>query len=315
MTNLPSLGGSPFLTDAGLETCMVFKDGLDLPCFASFVLLDDPRGLDCLKTYYRGFLELAAEQGAGFVLDAPSWRANPDWGDAVGYDRAALAAVNRRGIELIEALRSESGIADKVALNMVIGPRGDGYRADALMSAAEARDYHVWQIGQAAEAGADMAGAVTMNYVEEAQGIAAAAADIGIPCVISFTVETDGRLPTGMSLGEAIRRVDGSSQGDVAYYMINCAHPSHFAAVLGEDGIAERIGGIRANASRMSHAELDDAAELDDGNPDELAGDYRALLDTLPHVCVLGGCCGTDHRHVAAVARECLPVMRERAAV
>jgi S-methylmethionine-dependent homocysteine/selenocysteine methylase len=152
-----------------------------------------------------------------------------------------------------------------------------------------------------------------MNYVEEAQGIAAAADDAGIPCVISFTVETDGKLPTGMSLGEAIRRVDDSSQGDVAYYMINCAHPSHFAAVLDDDVLARRIGGIRANASRMSHAELDEASELDDGDPDELAGDYRGLLDSLPHVCVLGGCCGTDHRHVAAVARECLPVMRERA--
>jgi S-methylmethionine-dependent homocysteine/selenocysteine methylase len=142
MAAIPRLGGSPFLTDAGLETCMVFKDGLDLPCFASFVLLDDPHGFDCLKAYYRGFLELAAEQNAGFVLDTPSWRANPDWGDAVGYDRVALGAANRRAVELIAALRSESGIADQVVLNLVIGPRGDGYRADALMSAAEARDYH-----------------------------------------------------------------------------------------------------------------------------------------------------------------------------
>jgi homocysteine S-methyltransferase len=310
MATLPQLGGTPYLTDAGLETCLVFKDGLDLPCFASFVLLDDPNGLECLKTYYRGFLRLAAEQGTGFVLDTPSWRANPDWGKAIGYDRDALGNINRRAVGLMDELRSESGIADRVALNLVVGPRGDGYRPDALMSASEAREYHTWQIGQAAEAGAEMASAVTMNYAEEAQGIAAAAAEIGLPCVISFTVETDGRLPTGMSLGEAIRRVDESSQGEVAYYMINCAHPSHFAAVLGENGVAERIGGIRANASRMSHAELDEAEELDDGNPAELASDYLGLLEQLPHVCVLGGCCGTDHRHVAAIAQECLPVMR-----
>lgn len=313
MSEIPRLGGPPFLTDAGLETCMVFKDGLDLPCFASFVLLDDQRGLDCLRTYYRGFLQLAAETGAGFVLDTPTWRANPDWGAAIGFDRTALASVNRQAIEFVASLRSETAIAERVPLNMVLGPRGDGYSPDALMSAAEARDYHVWQISQAAAAGVEMTSAVTMNYVEEAQGIAAAAADIGIPCVISFTVETDGHLPTGMSLGEAIHRVDDSSQGKVAYYMINCAHPSHFAKVLHENGLAERIGGIRANASRMSHAELDEATELDDGNPDELAGDYRGLLDSLPHVCVLGGCCGTDHRHVAAVARECLPAIRERA--
>lgn len=314
MSAVPRLGGPPYLTDAGMETCLVFRDGLDLPCFASFVLLDDPHGLECLKSYYRGFLQLAAEQGAGFVLDTPTWRANPDWGDAVGYDRAALASANHQAVALIDEIRRESGIAERVALNLVVGPRGDGYRPDALMSAADAHGYHAWQIAQAANAGAEMVSAVTMNYVEEAQGIAAAAADIGIPCVISFTVETDGRLPTGMSLGEAIRLVDDASQGNVAYYMINCAHPSHFAAVLSEVGLAERIGGIRANASRMSHAELDEAAELDDGDPDELAGDYRALLESLPHVCVLGGCCGTDHRHVAAAARECLPAMRERAA-
>lgn len=310
MVNLPQVGGAPFLTDAGLETCLIFKDGFELPAFAAFVLLDDARGLESLKAYYRGFLQLAASRGTGLVLDAPSWRANPDWGEAIGYDRAALAAVNRRAIDLIAGLRAESPVADQVALNAVVGPRGDGYRPDALMTAREAQDYHVWQIGCAAEAGADLATGLTMNYVEEAQGIAAAAAEIGLPSVISFTVETDGRLPTGMTLAEAVRRVDDAGGGNVAYYMINCAHPSHFAAVLGDGELAARIGGIRANASRMSHAELDEAAELDEGNPDELAGDYRRLLTSLPNVCVLGGCCGTDHRHIDAIARECLPLMR-----
>lgn len=310
MVNLPQVGGAPFLTDAGLETCLIFKDGFELPAFAAFVLLDDARGLEGLKAYYRSFLQLADSHGTGLVLDAPSWRANPDWGAAIGYDRAALAAVNRRAIDLIAGLRAESPVADQVALNAVVGPRGDGYRPDALMTAREAHDYHVWQIGCAAGAGADLATGLTMNYVEEAQGIAAAAAEVGLPSVISFTVETDGRLPTGMTLAEAVRRVDDAGGGNVAYYMINCAHPSHFAAVLGDGELAARIGGIRANASRMSHAELDEAAELDEGNPDELAGDYRRLLTALPNVCVLGGCCGTDHRHIDAIARECVPLMR-----
>ena len=313
MPIVPQLGGTPFLTDAGLETCMVFKDGLDLPSFAAFVLLDDPRGRACLETYYRGFLELAAEQGTGFVLDTPSWRANPDWGDAVGYDRAALAAANTGAFDFIAGLRATSGIAERVALNLAIGPRGDGYQPGATMSAAQAQAYHAWQIGIAAEAGADMASAITMNYVEEAQGIAAAAAEAGLPCVISFTVETDGNLPTGMSLAEAVRRTDDASHGSVAYYMVNCAHPSHFSGVLSDAALASRVGGLRANASRMSHAELDEAEELDEGNPEELAQDYLALLDQLPQLCVLGGCCGTDHRHVAAAAHKCLPVMRERA--
>lgn len=311
MATVPTLGGEPFLTDAGLETCMVFKDGLDLPSFASFVLVDGP-GRPNLESYYRQFLTLAEQHGTGFVLDTPSWRANPDWGEVLGLDRAQLEAVNGKGIAMVSDLRQQTAIADKVPVNLVIGPRGDGYRPDGVMSAAQAAGYHAWQVGVGASGGVDMVSAVTMNYLEEAQGIAAAAAKEGLPCVISFTVETDGKLPTGMTLAEAVKRTDDSSRGSVAYYMVNCAHPSHFLTALDDDSLRNRIGGIRANASRMSHAELDEAEELDDGNPAELAGDYAQALGALPHVCVLGGCCGTDHRHVAAIAQECVPTIRAR---
>ncbi|MFM5924425.1 MAG: homocysteine S-methyltransferase family protein [Novosphingobium sp.] len=309
MTHLPKLGGAPFLTDAGLETCLIFHDGFDLPSFASFTLLDDPPGTEGLKAYYRKFLGMAEAHGAGFVLDAPSWRSSPDWGAALGYDRDRLAASNAQGIALIAELRREHGGSNPVALNLPVGPRGDGYDPGAMMTAAEAQAYHAWQIGVARDAGAEIVTALTMTYLEEAQGVAAAAADAGLPAVVSFTVETDGRLPTGMTLSEAVKRTD-DAVGSIAYFMINCAHPSHFAAVLDDSELAARIGGLRANASRMSHAELDEAAQLDEGNPDELAGEYRDLLNALPHLCVLGGCCGTDHRHVDAIARECLPRMR-----
>jgi homocysteine S-methyltransferase len=309
MAELPTLGGTPYLTDAGLETCLIFHDGFELPQFASFTLLENPAGIEGLKTYYRKFLKMADAHGAGFVLDAPSWRSSPDWGAALGYDRDRLAAANVCGIELIAQLRGEMKDQARVVLNLPIGPRGDGYDPGAMMSAAEARDYHAWQIGVAADAGAECVTALTMTYLEEAQGIAAAAVDAGLPAVVSFTVETDGRLPTGMPLAEAVRQTDDAA-GGIAYFMVNCAHPTHFAAVLDDPALAARIGGIRANASRMSHAELDQAAELDEGNPDELAGDYREMLRALPQLCVLGGCCGTDHRHVDAIARECLPLMR-----
>ncbi|MFM5886167.1 MAG: homocysteine S-methyltransferase family protein [Novosphingobium sp.] len=309
---IPQLGGNPFLTDAGLETNLIFKYGLELPSFAAFTLLDDAHGRACLKAYYRDFLEIARAHDAGYVLEAASWRASPDWGASLGYDRDALAAMNRKALALLEELRSEAETPERIVLNLAVGPRGDGYRPEAMMSAAEARDYHAWQIGVAADAGAQMVTGLTVNYLEEGQGIAAAAADIGLPCVISYTVETDGKLPTGMPLAEAVARADDATHGAVGYYMINCAHPSHFASVLDEADLAARIGGIRANASRMSHAELDEAEELDAGDPVELAADYRALVDKLPHLCVLGGCCGTDHRHVAAVAEACLPAIRQR---
>lgn len=309
MVNLPKLGGVPFLTDAGLETCLIFHDGFDLPSFAAFTLLENPDGTAGLTAYYRQFLKLADKHEAGFVLDAPSWRASPDWGETIGYDRARLAHANIRGIELIAGLRQELSGTRDVVLNLPVGPRGDGYDPGTMMSTAQARDYHAWQISVASGAGAELVTALTMTYHEEAQGIALAAADAGLPAVVSFTVETDGSLPTGMSLAEAVRRTDDAT-GGVAYYMINCAHPSHFAAFLDDAGLAKRIGGIRANASRMSHAELDEATELDDGDPHELGGEYRALLGALPNLCVLGGCCGTDHRHVDAIARECLPLLR-----
>ena len=310
---LPRPGGPPFLIDGGLETCLIFRDGFELPRFASFVLLDDERGRAGLEAYYRGFLDIAAASGAGFVLDSPTWRANPDWGAALGYDRERLGTANRAAISQLAALRDEYAVGEPVVVNGCIGPRGDGYDPGKLMTASEARDYHRWQLDQFAEAGADMATALTMTNLTEAKGIAAAAAEVGIPLVVSFTVETDGCLPTGMALAEAVARIEDKHGDAVAYYMINCAHPSHFAGVLDDDLLRARVAGLRANASRMSHAELDEAEELDDGNPQELAGDYRALLDALPNLCVLGGCCGTDHRHVAAMAGACVPDLKARA--
>lgn len=311
--SLPTCGGAPFLADGGLETYLLFKEGFDLPYFSSLTLLERRDGIVGLRNYYQRFLDIARQHGAGFVLDAPTWRASPDWGETLGFDLAKLAGLNARAIELIEGVR-RSAPADSppIVLNAPIGPRGDGYDPGALMSAAEAGEYHSWQIETLAEAGVEMISAVTMTNVQEAQGIATAASGAGLPVVVSFTVETDGRLPTGMALTEAIARIDDRLGDDIRFYMINCAHPSHFANVLDDPGLAERIGGIRANASRMSHAELDEAADLDEGDPVELGADYRQLLDALPHLCLLGGCCGTDHHHVGAIAEACIPELAAR---
>jgi S-methylmethionine-dependent homocysteine/selenocysteine methylase len=148
-----------------------------------------------------------------------------------------------------------------------------------------------------------MVSAITMTYPEEAIGVVQAAQDAGLPAAVSFTVETDGRLPSGQAIDEAIEQADAETDGAPAYFMINCAHPTHFADAL-EAGAPwlERIGGIRANASRLSHAELDEAEELDDGDPDDLAARYAALRPRLPALRVVGGCCGTDERHIDAIS-------------
>ena len=300
-TSLPQLEGDLFLTDGGIETSLIFHQGLDLPEFAAFVLLDSDAGLDQLRRYYEPYLALARESGAGFVLESPTWRASPGWAARLDVPVEKLEALNRRAIALMEELRESGGDAP-VVISGCVGPQGDGYRPAELLSTDAARDYHSTQIGTFADTAADMVTAVTMTYAEEATGVVYAARDIGLPVVISFTVETDGRLPNGQGLGEAIDEVDEATGGAPAYYMLNCAHPTHFEEVLGTDEPwRDRIRGLRANASTLSHDELDAMEELDDGDPADLGARYAALRSRLPNLNVVGGCCGTDHRHVAAI--------------
>jgi homocysteine S-methyltransferase len=296
----------PFLTDGGLETTLIFHRGIELREFAAFDLLRDERGTAALSEYFEPYLRLAREQNAGFVLDTATWRASPDWAERLGYSPEELEQALERSVQVAREIRARhEGGAEPIVINGVVGPRGDGYVAGERMSADEAERYHSAAIGVFARAGVDMVSAITMTYAEEATGIARAAAAAGVPAVISFTVETDGRLPSGQPLREAIDEVDAETGGSPAYFMINCAHPLHFGPVLEEGGTwLERIGGLRANASKLSHAELDAAEELDTGDPVELGAGHRALGPLLPSMAVLGGCCGTDHRHVAEIARS-----------
>lgn len=301
---LPQLGDTVFLTDGGLETVLIFHHGMDLPQFAAIDLLRSDEGTTTLRDYYRHYAGIAVETGLGFILESPSWRASRDWADKLGYGSAELTDLNYKSIALMEQIRDELATdASPMVISGNIGPRGDGYVTGELMSADQARAYHEEQIRIFADTCADMVSGLTVNYVNEAIGIVQAANDHAIPSVISFTTETDGRLPDGSGLGEAILAVDDATDGGPAYYAINCAHVEHFRGVLdsGNDWMS-RIRGVRANASRLSHAELDEAEELDDGDPDEFGHHYGELRAQFPNITVLGGCCGTDHRHVRAAA-------------
>ena len=294
------------LTDAGLETVLVFEEGLDLPHFAAFPLLDSDEGRVVLRRYYEPFLRLARDRGSAFVLSSPTWRANPDWGELLGYDDKALAELNGRAVAFLEQVRDEVMPAeerDAVVIEGCIGPRSDAYSPTLRMDAASAAEYHGFQLRAFAAAGCAQASALTLSYPEEAIGIVRAAATAGLPIVISFTVETDGRLPSGDSIEQAIHAVDEATDGTARSFMINCAHPSHFEAALPEGEARRRIHGLRANASMKSHAELDAAEDLDAGDPTDLARRYVALRRELPELHVLGGCCGTNLSHVTAISR------------
>jgi S-methylmethionine-dependent homocysteine/selenocysteine methylase len=289
------------MTDGGLETTLIFHMGIDLPAFAAFPLLDRADGRAALAGYFEPYFGIARRCGARFQLDTATWRANRDWGTQLGYDRAALDRVNRDAVSFARELAAGNEDVE-VRLNGVLGPRGDGYVAGERMRPDDARAYHADQIGSFAAAGADVVSAITMTYADEAIGIVRAASDAGMPVIVSFTVETDGRLPDQTPLGEAIEAVDAATGGAAEALMINCAHPTHFEAVLAAGGgWRDRIRGLRANASRMSHVELDEADELDAGDPADLAARYVELRERLPGLTILGGCCGTDARHIAAI--------------
>ncbi|WP_170347631.1 homocysteine S-methyltransferase family protein [Ruegeria atlantica] len=293
-----------FLSDGGLETFLIFNKGYDLPCFSAAVLLDTDQGRADLRAYYERFIDVAKASDRGFILDAPTWRAGTAWAGPLGLTLKETMAVNQRAVSFVSKLRAEHETDScPILINGLVGPAGDAYAPDTTITQQEALLVHAPQIHALGKAGVDMISAMTLTHAEEAIGIVQASKEIDVPVVIAFTLETDGHLPSGQPLRDAIAEVDAATNGGPLYYMINCAHPDHFRDAL--DTTADwtlRIGGIRSNASRQSHAELDEAEVLDDGDPVELGKLSAELLSRLPNIRVLGGCCGTDHRHVGCIA-------------
>ena len=300
---LPTPDGPIYFTDAGLETDLIFNRETPIREFAAHTLLESGAGRHAMATYFREFLSLARCYGVGFVLDAPTWKAHPHWASDLNANVGILRDANRAAIDFIGDLRDEfSNQVDPVVLNAPVGPRGDAYAPASLIGVAEAEQYHAQQLGWLAQTDVDMVSALTFTHASEAVGFVRAAQHFELPAVVSFTVETDGRLPSGESLGAAVARVDEETDGGPRYYMVNCAHPSHFVHVLDDPRWTRRIGGLRCNASRCSHAELDEAETLDRGSPCELAQGYVELASRLPWLAVYGGCCGSDIEHVTAIA-------------
>lgn len=302
---LNCLDAKPYLTDSGLETTLIFQEGIDLPHFASFVLLETEAGRQRLQDYYVTHIELARNRKAGFILETPTWRANPDWAEKLHLTLDDLARLNRLAVAELARLRSAYPDTPML-LSGCIGPRSDGYQPAFRMDASTAEQYHQFQVDCFARSDVDMVSAMTLCYVDEAIGITRAAQHAGLPVVISFTVETDGCLIDGTSIEQAIRLTDNATDNGPLYYMINCAHPTHFDSALAGDAWLHRIRGVRANSSCKSHAELNYSTELDAGDPHELGQQYAALQSRLARLAVFGGCCGTDHRHIHAIAHACL---------
>lgn len=296
----------PYLTDGGFETWMFFVEGFEAPEFAALVLMDDKAAREKMRAYFERFLAMAEQAQTGFVLDTNTWRGCVEWAPSLDMNSEEILRLSRDAVNFAHDIRADwASKVSPILVNGVVGPAGDGYTSQDAPDATEMERIHLPQIEILADTGVDMVSALTMTSSHEAIGVTRAAAKQSLPCVISFTVETDGRLPSGETLAQAIAATDRATQNAPLYYMVNCAHPDHFSGVLEDDGDwISRIGGLRANASRMSHAELDQSEELDDGDPDEFGSLHVGLRNMLPNLRVVGGCCGTDHRHVDHLSHQ-----------
>jgi homocysteine S-methyltransferase len=290
-----------WVTDGGLETDLIFHRGVDLPEFAAYPLVWSDEGRSLLREYYADYVRIAELAQRGLRLETPTWRANTDWGARLDHDRTRVDDANRRAVELLQGVADGArGRVREVEVVGMVGPRGDGYRPGTRIDPDEAADYHAPQLAAFAAAGADAASVLTLTDAGEAIGVSRAAAAVGLPLAVAFTVETDGRLPAGTPLAEAVEQVDAAAAP--AYFLVNCAHPEHVLAALVDGGAwVDRVHGLRVNASTMSHAELDEADALDEGDLEVLVPAHRLVEERLPHLEVVGGCCGTDARHVAAL--------------
>ena len=302
-TALPTLGEGIFVSYMGIETDLIFNRGIDLPGFASYPLLESEEGREMLHGYYAQLIDMARLNGVGVLLESLTWVANLDRGAAIGHNPASLKKFNIAAIDMIARVREEKGDLPTL-LSAQVGPRGDGYAPRERMTADEAEIYHGEQMETISQTEADLVSACTLCYPEEAIGIVRAGKRFDMPVAIAFTVETDGRLPIGMPLRQGIETVDDATDGGAAYFMINCAHPDHFSGVLEDEPWVQRLRGVVSNASRCSHAELDESEELDDGDPEELGELVGAIRKKFPHFTIVGGCCGTDMRHLRRIVEQ-----------
>jgi len=300
-----------WVTDGGLETDLLYHHGVDLPGFAAYPLLDTLDGRALLTDYYSGYARIARHAGAVLLLETPTWRANPDWVASLGGSPDDVRRINLESVVFLaglgESLLSAGTLPSRAMddyssfeVRGMIGPRGDGYAPGQVTSADEFATYHCAQVAAFAEGGAPRVTAYTLTTVAEALGVVHAARAHNVDVSVSFTVETDGRLPDGTPLADAVESL--WQHGPPDGLLVNCAHPTHIAEALrDDDSWALRVTGLRVNASSQSHAELDTADVLDEGDLAELVATHEQLLARLPNVDVVGGCCGTDVRHVAAL--------------
>jgi S-methylmethionine-dependent homocysteine/selenocysteine methylase len=302
----PRLDGRFYLTEGGTETEVLYKWGFELPEFAMYPLLDNAEAHEVIKNIYRRYFEAAERHDTGMLILGHDYRASPDWGAKLGYSPEGLAEMQRRTIEFLDGMRREyEGRVRDVYIGGCIGPRGDAYGTGGDISEAEAEAYHSVQLTTLGSTRADLAVATTFNNIPEAVGVVRAAERIGIPIGVNLTLTTEGRLRSGPTLREAVETIEERTNGAAAWFGTNCAHPLEFAGALADAGPwLERLRCIRPNAVQMDQIALCKLGHLEDGDPVELGQQMGEVARLLPRADILGGCCGTDERHLGEIAKN-----------
>jgi S-methylmethionine-dependent homocysteine/selenocysteine methylase len=302
----PRLENKFYLTEGGTETDVLYKWGFELPEFAMFPLLDDPKADQVIRDIYRRYFDVAEKHDTGMLIVGHDYRASPDWGAKLGYTPEGLADMERRTIGFLDSIRRE--YEDRVSDVYIaggVGPRGDAYGTGGGITEAEAEDYHSVQLTTLKSTPADMAIALTINNIAEAVGIVRAAESIDIPIGISLTLTTEGRLGSGPTLRDAIETIEEKTNGAAAWFGTNCSHPLEFASALADDGPwRDRLRYVRPNAAKMDKVALCKLGHLEDGDPVELGEQMGGVARRFPRADILGGCCGTDERHLGEIAKN-----------
>ncbi|MCH9663117.1 MAG: homocysteine S-methyltransferase family protein [Gammaproteobacteria bacterium] len=302
---LPPYGsGEVFLTEGGSETEIMYRHGFELPEFAMFPLLDNPKAVTIMRDMYCAQLDVAAEYGLSFLLTGLDYRASPDWGGKLGYSPQSLADANIAAIHFLRDIAKDyKGQIPRLLIGGILGPRGDAYNLNASITTESAEDYHAVQLETLKTAGVDFASALTFNNVPEAVGAARAAAKIGVSLSISLTLDNTYCLKSGPSLAEAITAIDEQTGADAPdFYLLNCSHPVEYEPALGEGDWIKRLRGVRPNASKMEKIALCKLGHLEDGNPVELGRQLADLSIRYTHMDIFGGCCGTGDLHLREIA-------------
>ncbi|RLL96015.1 hypothetical protein CFD26_105731 [Aspergillus turcosus] len=310
---LPQLiSPKPFLTECGMETTLVYKDKVHLPCFSSLPLVDTDSGRKLISHYYNSYISIAAANGTGIVLDTRTWRGATPWAKPLALSTDKLLELNRAAVRLAKEARNNAMGGENnipIVISGTMGPLRDAYEdTSASITLEDARAGYREQVGVLADAGVDFLGLMTVTNLNEAVAVVELAREVRLPVVVSFSIESDGRLLGGRSLESAIRMVDERTAGYVVYYGVNCAHPLRISAALREvpEDVRGRIGLIKANASLKSHEELDNSETLDRGDIAVYTDGFEGVLPLVPNVKVIGGCCGTDEEHLEAIAKRCI---------